>query len=289
MRGGGIERLSRAKRKRQHALCPIHTMQCVNPDQAAHWRLTRFDRTSGEITCRSTENGKFRAWTEPYGARAYPSKGDERPNRCLSAESNQDEIDQRDQGCPDTGADQGVVGADIALRIERCLVGFPGHFGGLGQAGRTFCEADHIWRFFFNCMVIGNGLVTFGLVTARFADRQGTGDGSASSAMAIGERRKIMAVDVGRHHGKNLAPGISRGALRSIGTGCCERAAGAPGVSLSALRLSFQPAELAFRRLAPFIRPQFAAAAAGLARSRAVSLPRARRNPASSAPHPVVW
>jgi hypothetical protein len=41
------------------------------------------------------------------------------PSRELSAESNQDEIDQGDQGCPDAGGDQGVVGADVAMRIGR--------------------------------------------------------------------------------------------------------------------------------------------------------------------------
>ena len=71
------------------------------------------------------------------------------PGRHLSAESDQDEIDQRDQGRSDAGGDQGVIGADVALRIEQWLAGFLGHFGGLGQAGRAFCEAGHIRRIFF--------------------------------------------------------------------------------------------------------------------------------------------
>src|ERR1700730_9857626 len=69
--------------------------------------------------------------------------------RRLSAGSNQNEIDERDQGRSDARRDQGVIGADVALRIERWLEGFLGHFGGLGQAGRIFCEGGHIrWIFF---------------------------------------------------------------------------------------------------------------------------------------------
>src|ERR1700694_2445201 len=71
------------------------------------------------------------------------------PGRRLSAGSNQKEIDERDQGRSDARRDQGVIGADVALRIERWLEGFLGHFGGLGPAGRIFCEAGHIRGIFF--------------------------------------------------------------------------------------------------------------------------------------------
>ena len=75
--------------------------------------------------------------------------GSERPGPPPGASSNQDEIEQRNQGGADAGGDQGVIGADVAPRVERCLVGFSGHFGGLGQPGRTFCELDHIRPIFF--------------------------------------------------------------------------------------------------------------------------------------------
>src|ERR1019366_9399216 len=60
---GAIERHSPAERKQQRALCPIHTMQCVNPDQAAHWRLTDIG------CCRASHGGQRKeiwAWAEPY-------------------------------------------------------------------------------------------------------------------------------------------------------------------------------------------------------------------------------
>ena len=63
---------------------------------------------------------KILAQAEPFRRMGYPSHGPTNPaSRDLSAESNQDEIDQGDQGCPDAGGDQGVVGADVAMRIER--------------------------------------------------------------------------------------------------------------------------------------------------------------------------
>jgi hypothetical protein len=45
--GAAIKRHSRAGRKRQDALCPIHTMKSVNPEWARAFRLTGFaqDRT----------------------------------------------------------------------------------------------------------------------------------------------------------------------------------------------------------------------------------------------------
>jgi hypothetical protein len=74
------------------------------------------------------------------------------------AESNHDEIDQRNQGRADAGGDQGVVDAKVVWRTERWLVGFIGHFGGLGQASRPACEADHIGRAFFSAWSWGTGL-----------------------------------------------------------------------------------------------------------------------------------
>src|SRR5260370_16123351 len=96
-------------------------------------------------------------------------------------------------------------------------------------------------------MVTRNGLATSELVMApvfRMPVQARTGDGSASSAMAIGRRREIMAVDADRHHGRSISPGIPRDALRSAGAGCRLRAAGAARLAVPLLRLSIPPAPL---------------------------------------------
>jgi hypothetical protein len=49
----------------------------------------------------------------------YPMGEAPSGSRHLSAESNQDEIDQGNQGRADAGGDQGVIGAEVSLRIER--------------------------------------------------------------------------------------------------------------------------------------------------------------------------
>src|SRR5229473_3884740 len=100
-----------------------------------------------------------------------------------------------------------------------------------------------------------------------------------------------MAVDADRRHGRGFSSGTPRGAVRSIGARCRERAACASGIAIPLLRLLFQLAKLdellgCLRRL---IRLRSAAAAAGHARSRAVSLLPAYCNRASSAPHLGVW
>ena len=41
------------------------------------------------------------------------------PQSRPGAESNQDEIDERDQGRGDAGDDQGIIGADVAPGTER--------------------------------------------------------------------------------------------------------------------------------------------------------------------------
>lgn len=75
--------------------------------------------------------------TYPLGRRAFRTT-------VSGPESNQDEIDQGDQGRTDAGGDQGVVGADVALRIVRGLAGFLGHPADLGQGVPAICEAGHI-------------------------------------------------------------------------------------------------------------------------------------------------
>ena len=64
------------------------------------------------------------------------------------AGSDQKQIDQRDQGGGDTGRDQRIVSADVAVGIE--LARFLDHPVGLGQAYRTVCEVGHIRRTFFD-------------------------------------------------------------------------------------------------------------------------------------------
>src|SRR5712692_10239911 len=97
-------------------------------------------------------------------------------------------------------------------------------------------------------MVVRNGLVTSGLVTTGFRDTGlgKTRDGPATAVMAGARRPKIMAVDAGRGHGRNLSPGIPRAASRCVGTGRRERAACKAGIAIPLLRLSIQPAKLDF-------------------------------------------
>ena len=80
-------------------------------------------------------------------------------HRDLQAESHQQEIDQRDQGGSDAGGDQDVIGPEAtAQRIEGGSGGFPGHYGGLGQAGPVFCEADHTRSIILRGNSFGNNL-----------------------------------------------------------------------------------------------------------------------------------
>lgn len=58
--------------------------------------------------------------------------------------SDQDEIDQSAQRGRHAADDQGVVGTEVGLRIERGWVGFFGHFGRLGRGDPDVCEAGHI-------------------------------------------------------------------------------------------------------------------------------------------------
>jgi hypothetical protein len=73
--------------------------------------------------------------------------------RCCTAipalMSDHQQIDQRNQGGPDAGDDQGVVDGEVVARIERRVGCFIGHSGELGQAGLEFYDADHIQRVFF--------------------------------------------------------------------------------------------------------------------------------------------
>jgi hypothetical protein len=148
MRGAQIKRFSRPERKRQRALCPIHTTGVENPVPAGALSLDGF--WEGAPVGLATASATVAARDEPFAAPAYLFQGRRTlPDHDPGAESNQQEIDQPDQGGPDADGDQAVVGADVARWIERWLGCFLGHFGNLGQAGRNFCEADHIRRVFF--------------------------------------------------------------------------------------------------------------------------------------------
>jgi hypothetical protein len=149
----------------------------------------------------------------------------ERPGRHPGAGSNQKQIDQRDQGGPDAGSDQDVIGANVAMRIERWLARFLDHFGGLGQAHRIVCEADHIRRSFFGLRVCSRRfgarvylepMTDAGVGNSGEWVQAGTGNGPATSTMAIPERREAVALDAGRHHGKDVPPRSPLLALRSL-------------------------------------------------------------------------
>ncbi|MEA2862739.1 MAG: hypothetical protein QOC84_695 [Bradyrhizobium sp.] len=184
-------------------------------------------------------------WNEPFATKGYPFPGRARMGRDHSAGSGQNKIDQRDHSRQDARCDQGVVGSDAGGGLERALAGLLGHAGGLVQASPSRCEAGHSARDFSGA-VARNELAGSGLVETRGfgAVQAGTRDGPAISAMAIGGRREIMAVDADRRHGTGLATGISYRPMRPVGPGASERATGAPGLYL--WRLAFQPAELDF-------------------------------------------
>ena len=111
--------------------------------------LDGFRERSGIAPVCPIATGKFRRGLNLSPPGHTHARGDQRSDPRSQAESDQNEIDQRDQGRSDAGGDQGVVSADAGLRIERGSVGFSGHLGGLGQAGRVFCEARHIRPIFF--------------------------------------------------------------------------------------------------------------------------------------------
>lgn len=171
-------------------------------------------------------------------------------SRDLRAGSNQQEIDQRDQGSPNAGSDQHIVSAEAAARIERRLVRFLRHFGFLGPAGPTSCEAGHIRWISLSLGSPGTGLRAPELVSAGTGQnsRQESYDGSASQGLAIRRRRTALAVDADRRHGEGGPPGSPRHALRSQGIFGIAPATGAPCVAVPVLarlaRVPIQPAEL---------------------------------------------
>jgi hypothetical protein len=267
MRGGDKAPLPRRTEAGTRLMPDSHNAVCESRSSRA-LPLDGFSRRTGRTSKKRSGRTRRRLNLSPRG-RTHLERSLASICR-LSAESNQDEIDQRNQGGADTGGHQGIVGADVGVRIERCLVRFSGHFGGLGRAGRSFCELGHILPIFFAASsservdVIRVGKDKAGGQLGQ--DRTGTGDASAGRAMAIGTRPEIVAVDACRHHGSHFPSRISRLAGQSVRANSVTGAAGASGVSLCLRRVAFQPAKLATIRL------PFAAAAACRARSRAAWL-----------------
>ena len=63
---------------------------------------------------------KVAARPEPFSVQGIPIAGVANGLKPQpGADSNQDQIDQRDQGSSDPGDDQGIVGADVAPGTER--------------------------------------------------------------------------------------------------------------------------------------------------------------------------
>lgn len=153
-------------------------------------------------------------WTppEPFARRADPWRGEAAVGVDFS---DQDEEGQRDQGGHHASGDQGVVGRDIALRVQHRLMCFSGHSGPLRQPGADLCEADHMRRTFF---AAGSRERPGGFRVVLAQGRYG-GDGSGVSDSAIRARP-------GRRHGPPLAGGACR----------CHGAGGASGGPQCSLR-----------------------------------------------------
>src|ERR1700733_8897259 len=100
------------------ALCPIHTMCVGNSRRCGALALDGFPapqlRWPADLKPR-----KISAATEPCRRMGIPMpRATSVPGCPFSAELDQDQIDQRDQGGSDPGGDQGVVGADGVDGIE---------------------------------------------------------------------------------------------------------------------------------------------------------------------------
>src|ERR1700692_1574656 len=97
-------------------------MQCVNPDPAAHWRLTDIGRGHA-----SHDGKRNEIWApaEPYSRVGILNPRAANVPALLWAGSNQVQIDQRTKGGGDAGDDQGIVGDHVATGTERwvCFLG----------------------------------------------------------------------------------------------------------------------------------------------------------------------
>jgi hypothetical protein len=138
-------------------------------------------------------------WTppEPFARRADPWRGEAAVGVDFS---DQDEEGQRDHGSHHASGDQGVVGRDIALRVQHRLVCFSGHSGPLRQPGTDFCEADHMRRTFFCGRFAGTtrripGCLRSGKIRRRWLEsfrRRDQGSAGQMAWTAAGWRRSSM-------------------------------------------------------------------------------------------------
>jgi hypothetical protein len=122
----------------------------------SHWRLTGFGEGPGNLEHRQSARANFAVALNLVRARAYLIlrgwRGGSPPSWSWS---DQNEVEQREEGRSDGGGDQGEVGEDIRFGVERWLVDFLRHAGDLGQASRPFCEAGHIRPIFFKARLSG--------------------------------------------------------------------------------------------------------------------------------------
>lgn len=141
--------------------------------------------------------------------------------------SGQQQIGQRDHGGGGADQDQGVIGSEIVLHVERWLL--VGHARDLGQGSPGVCEVIHIRsNFFVACS--GNGCLVQRLVVSR----TGTGDGPRTSKrasnMAVGEGRTAVAVAPDRHHGTDRPAHHAKPPGRPAGAGKGSRPVEPAGV-----------------------------------------------------------
>ncbi|MGF6310044.1 hypothetical protein ABIB82_003331 [Bradyrhizobium sp. i1.8.4] len=187
--------------------------------------------------------GKSSAQPEPFSGPADPCRGEASVGVWSS---DQDEESQRDQGGRHARCDQGVVGHEVALRVQHRLMCFSGHSGPLRQPGADLCEADHTCRIFFAAVSRER---PGGLRVVSAQGRYGV-DGSRVSDSAT-------QAWPGRWHGPPLAGDACRGdgaGGASGGPECSLRCqadlgrrgpSGASGADLCPSRLGLQPAQLA--------------------------------------------
>ncbi len=200
-----MKRQPGTKRKDGCFLCTIHTTRGVNPKQPDAFRLTGVLSETGREP--ADQHGLGKNWTqpEPFARRADPWRGEAAVGVDFS---DQDEEGQRDQCGHHASGDQGVVGRDIALRVQHRLVCFSGHSGPLRQPGTDLCEVDHMRRTFF----AAGSRERPGGFRVVFAQARYGGDGSRVSNCAI----KAWP---GRWHG----PPLAGGACRCHGAGGASR------------------------------------------------------------------
>ncbi|MGY3589930.1 hypothetical protein ACVIF9_008607 [Bradyrhizobium sp. USDA 4350] len=181
-------------------------------------------------------------WFGKNSARPEPFSGLPRPTSCEVGaglgSSDQDEESQRDQSGRHAGCDQGVVGHEVALRVQHRRVRFSGHSGPLRQPGTDLCEADHICRFFF-AAASRERPGGFRVVSAqgRYGDDGSRVSDSATKAWPGRRRRPLLARVACRCHGAGGASGGPERFLRHQPNFGRRGSPGASGADLRPLRL----------------------------------------------------